>query len=209
MQGWDTPRHDDGEFYQIFRWKLKGPCEVKTCTMKIWYKPKVTEVFLDRSGTPKTPWLLTGSEMVRERGQTGESWEPRDSFLNDRIEKGLTKKNIGDRPIKVIGLLVLPGTAACHPHHLCQSIQLGGHERWSHVANHVWCLGLGAPGPCALCFLPADPAAEANGASGDEDEWFHFVGSFAISFCLPCHHRSQVDSLWKRKSRLYTKVKQG
>lgn len=123
--------------------------------------------------------------------------------MNDR-RKGLTKKNIGDRPIKVIANGKLPGTAACHLaiRTTCVTSPSNSAAGGEVVACSESCLmlKLGSPGPCALCCLPADR---------DEDEWFHFVGSFAIGFCLPCHRRSQVDSLWKRISRLYTKVKQG
>jgi len=57
-------------------------------------------------------WFKNGS---RAFGQTGERSKTTDSFLKDRIEKGLTKKkpSVTD-PSKSLACWFLPWTAACH-----------------------------------------------------------------------------------------------
>lgn len=140
--------------------------------------------------------------MVRERSAKQVKVENHGQHMNDRRKRLNKKKTSVTDPSKSLLCRFAwdRSLPSCHQKPLVTSPSnsaAGGEV----VACSESCLmlKLGNPGHCALCFLPADR---------DEDEWFHFVGSFAIGFCLPCHRRSQVDSLWKRKSRLCTKVKQ-
>ena len=198
MQGWDTPRHD-GEYTNF---PLKGSCGVKKCIYNEILNPKLRKRSLTDRALQKPVALDRFKNGSRAKRPNRWKLRTTDSILNDR-RKRLNKKNhrwqthqshcywqaAWDRSLP-----------SCHPHHLWPAHPT--RRPWEVVACSESCLmlKLGSPGHCALCCLPADR---------DEDEWFHFVGSFAIGFCLPCHRRSQVDSLWKRISRLYTKVKQG